>query len=59
MNKLIQPTRGDFIAQISLRVPEDVREWLKNYAGLKGQSVNTAINAIVREKMEMEQNALS
>lgn len=55
MTQLIQPQRGEVVAQLNLRVPQEVKDWLKSYAGTKGQSVNTAINAIIRTQMVSEQ----
>mgnify|MGYP000494919738 CR=1 FL=1 len=52
MSQIIQGKSGDLVAQVALRVPVDVRDWFRGHAASAGQSMNTAMNVALREKMQ-------
>lgn len=53
--QLIQGKAGGIVAQVAVRIPVGTRDWFRDYAAKKGQSMNTAFNEILREKMQAEE----
>lgn len=57
MAKIIQGRSGDLVAQVALRVPVEVRDWFREHAAEAGQSMNTAMNIVLRDKMQAVKEA--
>ncbi|MBF9050629.1 Arc family DNA-binding protein [Roseobacter sp. HKCCD9010] len=54
LSSAIQPRAGEGVTQVTLRLPEVLRDKLKLTAGSVGQSMNTFVVLALEEKVQMK-----